>query len=63
MKLKTDTTSTFLTVKDLAAHLRISTKTVRRFINSGALKAHRVGRQIRVSAEDLATYEKLARAS
>jgi excisionase family DNA binding protein len=43
----------FLTVNDVAERLRISTKTVRRWIDRRELHAHRFGRQIRISEDDL----------
>lgn len=42
-----------LTVDDVAAYLRVSTKTVRRQIAAGHISAIRIGRLIRVSAEEL----------
>ncbi|MHB2169516.1 helix-turn-helix domain-containing protein [Alsobacter sp. R-9] len=46
---------TLLTVSDVADVLRVSTRTVRRLIKSGALASVTVGRSVRVRAEDLAT--------
>jgi excisionase family DNA binding protein len=51
----------FLTLQDLAAHWRISVKSVRRIVARGELKVHRIGNQIRVSPDDVAAYEKLHR--
>jgi excisionase family DNA binding protein len=45
-----------LSVVVVAERLDVSTKTVRRLIASGNLRAHHVGRQVRVSEEDLALY-------
>jgi excisionase family DNA binding protein len=42
-----------LTVADVAQVLRVSTRTVRRLIKSGALPSVTVGRSIRVRLEDL----------
>ena len=42
-----------LTVDDVAAYLRVSTKTVRRQIAAGHISAIRIGRLIRVSADEL----------
>lgn len=42
-----------LTVDDVAAYLRVSTKTVRRQIASGHILAIRIGRSIRVSPDEL----------
>jgi excisionase family DNA binding protein len=44
---------TLLTVSDVAEVLRVSTRTVRRLIKSGALASVTVGRSFRVCAEDL----------
>jgi excisionase family DNA binding protein len=40
----------------VAEQLDVSEKTVRRLIASGELACHRVGRQIRISDADLATF-------
>jgi excisionase family DNA binding protein len=45
-----------LSVDQVADVLNVSTKTVRRVIDDGALHHHRVGRVIRVSGEDLRAY-------
>lgn len=45
---------TLLTVEEVAAYLRVSTKTVRRQIAAGHIQAIRIGRSIRVSPEELA---------
>lgn len=42
-----------LTVDDVAAYLRVSTKTVRRQIAAGHISVIRIGRLIRVSAEEV----------
>jgi excisionase family DNA binding protein len=51
-----------LTLQDLAARWQVSLKSVRRIVAREELKVHRIGYQIRVSIEDVATYEKLCRA-
>ncbi len=43
----------YLSVRDVAALFCISTKTVRRWINSGDLPATRLGRDWRVARSDL----------
>ncbi|MBO9448554.1 helix-turn-helix domain-containing protein [Ruegeria sp. R14_0] len=43
----------YLSVRDVAALFRISTKTVRRWIKSGKLPATRLGRDWRVARNDL----------
>jgi excisionase family DNA binding protein len=42
-----------LSVKAAAEQLGVCTKTVRRWIKSGALHMHRLGRQLRISEDDL----------
>jgi excisionase family DNA binding protein len=39
-------------VEEIAERFGVSTKTVRRWIASGELRAHRLGRQIRIAEED-----------
>jgi excisionase family DNA binding protein len=48
--------TTFLTVSEVAAVLRISTMTVYRLINAGELPAARIGRSYRLRADDLDRY-------
>ena len=45
-----------LTIPDIAQRLQVSTKTVRRWIDAGALPVHRLGRLLRVSEQDLAVF-------
>ena len=45
-----------LTVGDIAERLQVSTKTVRRWIEGRELSTHRLGRQLRVSEDDLAAF-------
>jgi len=45
---------TLMTVEEVAAYLRVSTKTVRRQIAAGHIQAIRIGRSIRVSPDELA---------
>lgn len=51
----------FFSVKDIAAQLRVSTKTVRRWIDAGDLSVHRVGRLLRISDADLTTFTRTRR--
>ncbi len=44
-----------LTIADVAHHCRVSQKTIRRWIASGELVAHRLGRQWRIAQNDLDT--------
>lgn len=54
-------TPDYFTIDQIAARWQISTRTVRRKIARKDLIAHRFGAQIRISVEDLRTYEKLNR--
>jgi len=53
----------FYTVDDIAGALGVSSKTVRRRIAEGQLRAHRIGRQLRISADDFRAYVALQRLS
>jgi excisionase family DNA binding protein len=53
--------SRLLTVKDVAEICGVSLRSVRRWIASGELHVYRLGRQLRVSEADLATFLKLRR--
>lgn len=46
----------FYSLRQAAGALAVSPKTVRRRIKEGALRAHRVGGQLRISDEDFRTY-------
>lgn len=46
-----------LAVRDLARHWRVSPATVRKLIRCQHLRAHRVGRVLRVAPEEIARYE------
>ena len=48
--------SPLLSVSVVAELLGVSTKTVRRLITRGDLKAHRIGSGLRISEEDLRAY-------
>lgn len=48
--------SPMLSVMDVAARLQVCTKTVRRWIERSELHVHRIGRQLRVSEEDMAAF-------
>ena len=45
-----------LSIAEVARHLSVSTKTIRRLIQGGQLLSHRVGCQHRISEADLAAY-------
>ncbi len=51
----------FYSIEDVASLFSVSDKTVRRWIKSGELVAHRIGRQWRISKTDLETFLKLRR--
>ena len=42
-----------LSVKEVADYLRVEHKTVRKLIDEGKLKAHRIGRGLRVKDSDV----------
>ena len=46
----------FLTVSEVAKHLRVSNMTVYRLVNSGQLAAVRVGRGYRIREDDVRKY-------
>jgi len=49
-------TCRFVSLKDVAASLDVSIKSLRRWINAGDLRVHRLGRQMRISEEDLSSF-------
>tara|TARA_A100001037_G_scaffold54858_1_gene47211 strand:- start:1426 stop:1629 length:204 start_codon:yes stop_codon:yes gene_type:complete len=54
---RADTTiAALLTLKQAADTLQVSTKTVRRWVQSGELIHHRFGRQLRISEIDLQAF-------
>ena len=48
--------TSFFTVPDVAEHLAVSTRTVRRWIEGRQLIAHHFGRAVRIAEEDLRTF-------
>jgi excisionase family DNA binding protein len=52
---------TLYTLPQTAEFLQVSTKTIRRWISSGDLVAHRIGRQFRISESDLQMFIKMRR--
>jgi len=46
----------FFTCDEIADAVGVTPKTVRRWISSGALRAHRIGRLLRVSESDLQAF-------
>lgn len=53
--------SKLLTIKQVADRCSVSDRTVRRWINSGQLVAHRIGRITRVAEIDIAAFLALQR--
>ncbi len=51
----------FYSLPEVANRYDVSVRTVRRWIKNGELVAHRIGHQLRISAEDISTFEKLRR--
>ncbi len=52
---------TLYTILQTAGFLQVSTKTIRRWIETGDLVAHRLGHQFRISELDLQTFIKMRR--
>jgi excisionase family DNA binding protein len=48
--------SPLLTITQVADHLKVNPRTVRRAIEKGELHAHQVGKLPRISEEDLAAF-------
>lgn len=46
----------FFTIPETAKRLKVSPKTVRRWIEHGTLKVHRFGKQIRITETDLLAF-------
>lgn len=49
------TATSFLTVRDVAERLKVSQRTVRRWIDQGYLQAIKIGRTVRISEEELSS--------
>lgn len=47
----------FFTVKQLAARWQMSERQVHRFIQSGTLVAHKLGRSLRIAEDDILLFE------
>jgi excisionase family DNA binding protein len=54
--MNTKTMARFYTVAQVAEMLGVSIRSVRRWIAQGDLRAHRFGRQVRISEVDLRTF-------
>jgi excisionase family DNA binding protein len=61
MAAKPAPVSKFYSVDDVADALGVHPKTVRRRIAAGELRVHRIGRQLRISAEDFRAYVAMRR--
>jgi excisionase family DNA binding protein len=51
----------FFSISHTAEQLDVSTKTVRRWIETGQLHVHRFGRRVRIADDDLAAFIALRR--
>ncbi|MBS0250973.1 MAG: helix-turn-helix domain-containing protein [Proteobacteria bacterium] len=47
----------FFTIKKLAERWDMSTRQIQRFIESGDLPAHHIGRSVRIALEDVLIFE------
>ena len=56
MNTATKPRSAMLTVEDAAKALCLSTRTIHRLLDNGALPKHQFGRAVRISQEDLHNY-------
>jgi excisionase family DNA binding protein len=56
MTAKPDKPQRFFSPDLVAEQLSLSTKTIRRWIDRGELRVHRLGRQIRISEDDLVAF-------
>lgn len=54
--MPTPSLPTYLSVKQLADRLSVSSKTIRRLIAAGDLPSHRLGGQVRISEQDAVRY-------
>lgn len=56
MRHPTDRLGSFLSTREVASRLGVSSKTIGRWVQRGELRAHHLGRQIRVSEEDICAF-------
>ena len=56
MTSPTSRTPRFFAVADVAELLKVSARTVRRWIERGDLHGHQIGRQYRIAEEDLRAF-------
>ncbi len=55
------TSKPFFSITDVAAHLDVNPRTIRRWVDKGDLVAHRFGRQLRISRADLEAFVRARR--
>jgi excisionase family DNA binding protein len=55
-KAHRDKPNLFFTIAEVAEHLNVATRTVRRWIGSGDLVAHRFGGVVRIAEGDLRVF-------
>jgi excisionase family DNA binding protein len=53
--------SRWYTANEIANRVKVSVRSVRRWIDQGDLRVHRFGRAVRVSSEDLEAFERQSR--
>ena len=51
----------FFTIDEVANSLKVSSRTIRRWIDCGELAAHKLGASVRISRQDLAAFTALRR--
>lgn len=51
----------WFSVKDVAARLKVSERTIRRWIACGQLRVHRFGRLVRIAKAELEDFERRSR--
>jgi len=56
MKKTSPSVPQLLSVREVAGRLGVSAKTISRWIHAGNLRAHRLGRQIRITEEDIHSF-------
>ncbi len=47
---------TFFTIAEVAERLKVTERTVRRWIDAGLLRAHKIGSCVRISSRDYADF-------
>jgi excisionase family DNA binding protein len=59
--INVDLATPLLSIRNVAEHCQVSTRTVRRWLNTGELTAYQLGVQWRISTKDLDTFLRLRR--